>query len=421
MSNRKLLLSRMVFFIQFWLVFMIGGTLQVIGVVTKTKLTIILSAISFLYFFVSAFINKRLRRPAVYFIAAAVAFIIVLSWQQNHCSTVDFLGSLLLIFIPLCFYFSTTQFIRFGQIKSLLKLCLVISVIQLPVMVLQRVFYQYIAALSHEGVPYIDIAYGTFFFKDDHALGFFLLCLIVFVLFNKNTRFVVPYKLGFLAWWVLTIFATNSKLSGVLCVIILSSYISQKLFHLLKLNIFRRNAFYVACTLVAFMTIGIVAMVNTGLIKNDRLYEAYDRIESQIEREHPVPRYGPLVKFVVEPVSLLGKGLFSYYNPITKQWGIRGGHSQWYSIYYNFGVLGLIAVFTLLLMMALKVDTLPGEWIWYLFMIMSFGLVTQFLMDPAMLITLFIFLHTGTLTTTHMSVFPGRDTSRRHTAVNGNI
>ena len=61
------------------------------------------------------------------------------------------LDSLLTVLIPLTFYFSTFEFLRRVPPEKLLRLMLFISVMQLPVMLLQKALYSQIAALARDG------------------------------------------------------------------------------------------------------------------------------------------------------------------------------------------------------------------------------------------------------------------------------
>ena len=84
MIKKKISLPIVNFKLQFWLIFVLGGVFQVLGVVSKTKLTIILAGLTLVCIFVDTLRHARLRQPSIYAAALPALAVTILSWLVNQ-------------------------------------------------------------------------------------------------------------------------------------------------------------------------------------------------------------------------------------------------------------------------------------------------------------------------------------------------
>ncbi len=364
------------------LVFLLGGVLQLLGVVTVTQLTLVISFLLWSHFLFTLVTNKRLSNGIFYFWGlVATAAIIVSAWINSTPSSY-LIGSLLAVLVPLSILQFVAALTKRGRLRDVVRILVFISVLQLPIMLIQKIFYDELSSMASQPIDYIDIAYGTFFLKSDHALAFLMLCLVVFTLLNNASHTVIRWRRPLLILWTGTIALSNSKIAVLLLLLVFSGY----LFGRQRQKVLASLLLVLAGGLLVYLGAPHVDMV-TG--------EIYERGLARIESGDAVDRYAPLIVFALEPMSWFGNGPFSYYNPLTKEWGIQGGHSQWYSAYFDFGAVGLMALGSLFLLTAMRARRVTKESYFYMVTIFAFGLVSQPLTDPAMLLIYFSFLAAG--------------------------
>ncbi len=370
----------------FWgvlvMVFLLGGSLQIFGLITNTVLTVSIILLIMVTIIISSIYNGKLRYAKWYLWATASAAILIVSASYAQKDLLYSVASVLNVLTPWAILIFVLITIRKLDSRQIFRYFLFISALQLPVIFLQRISYEHISQIATQRVEYIDIGFGTFFLKADHSLGFFLLCMVVYVLFSPSSKMSGIERCSWLVLWTLTIFSINSKISHLLFLVVISFFLFSKLIGISGVKY-----------LMLFLAVVIITILPLQFQIMDPLHQL-DLQYSSLKDHDTIPRWGPLIIFLYEPVSWIGNGPFSYYDPISKQWGLMGGHSQWYSLYYDYGLLGFLVLGSLVVFTAISAHhRSKGEPVFiYCALVIAYGLVTQFLNDLAILLAYFLFL-----------------------------
>lgn len=380
--KQKKVKKRDLFFIVLIIAYLIGGSFQILGFITNTQCTIILTALTLFHLLIMG--KKFQLNPFLILIALIIA-----SAVANRTS-----GELGLYYIVL---FALVPFAIFHlvmkeygklEFKNILNILLFIGMIQLPVILLQRSYFNEIIAVSAKSVSETDIGFGTFFIANDHALGFFLLSLITYLLFDKP-----PFKpssiIFFVLWFAVTIVVANSNVSMLLLAAILIIFLllksSKVLFPLLILSI-----------LALIIILNIPAL--SAYISDKYLY-IYGKIlgnDHYSVNQNFDPNYAQrgdiLVYYVTQKFKIIGEGPYNYYDPIGKQFKMFQNFSQYLWFYNDLGILGVIGTIFTYTFLYFKYNVFKSYKIIYLVMILVYAYFSNTLSDIAFNLTFSLFI-----------------------------
>ena len=236
-----------------------------------------------------------------------------------------------------------------------LRLCVPLSLVQLPVLLLQRAFYSYLPAEVSASVHPIDFDFGTFNFKGDSKMAFFLVMMTIFLLFNRQ-RFMVTRWPGLLAIWATaTVMLANSEIAKVAAAMVWG------FFFLTKLN--RKFAWRLLIGVVIALSLFIMTEQATTIV--DKVVVNLQRVARDLNgNPAAVERYlnggysrgGAIYFYLNNDLLWFGDGPARYTNPINRE-RMRGDVGHIFSFYSEIGLLGLL---TSLLILALIVFHVRG-------------------------------------------------------------
>jgi hypothetical protein len=312
------------------------------------------------------------------------ALVLAISAAMNSSPLLIVLGASLSLLLPLIVAPVVFRGVEELGAVIVLRTLALISLLQFPVMALQRLTYEGLPFYREQGIEYVDTAFGTMFIKSDHVVGFLLISLLVFTLFNRTARYVLPYRVLLIPYWAFTILFTNSKISHLLLVVVVLIY---------SVDVIRRRVPSFILILL-FLVAPIFVYVGSTHSRIDRwdIETIGVPYVDAVESEERLPRFAPIMIFLTQPVSIFGHGPFSYYNPISEVWGIRAGHSQMYSAYYDFGLAGVVLVISFLIATAWRMKQSVTEWWWYAFVLAAFLFLSEVLVTISILVFYFSFL-----------------------------
>jgi hypothetical protein len=236
-------------------------------------------------------------------------------------------------------YYLVEIYIDKKNIRNILKLCLLIAAIQLPVIVLQQLTYDYLPERLRSGMLVLrwDFAFGTFR-PGDSALNFFLNLLIIFLLFDTRRNYFVKHKAFLVLWLTLTVLSSSSEISKVILIIIWATY--------LLTHLKRRTTIYLGFILLLIL-LGLIGsglieeMIEPVLVSINRAILDFspERVEQYLEGRYA--RGAALYYFFTNDVLWFGDGPSKYSDPISGE-RIRGNVGHTYTFYSEVGLVGWI-------------------------------------------------------------------------------
>ena len=379
------------FYLVLMITFLFGGSLQLLGIISNTLLTILVSVSIVIHAIFQLFFRHRLMHLH-YLSFLSLALTIVASAILNSTNaTLTILYFWLFCAIPfLTYYFSKHQ-VRHLDTNALIRFLLFVAVIQLPVMILQRTFYKSIVALGSRNIGEVDVSYGTFFLANDHALCFLVLSLFTFLLFSRTkTPFLNRHI--YIFWLALTIILSNSKISVILLVIIFSIFMA-----------FRTNV-------KTLSAVGVLAVIM--LFTMTALPSLYDYVEEKIVYINQkvtgsqtdeynlskaieagnAERTQILYYYLNRPIKVLGNGPYDYYDPIEKKFSLFPNFSQVLWFYNDLGVLSLIMMLSIYAFTFFYTTRKIDHRLIYLLMIIVYSYFANTLSDLAFNLIYFVFI-----------------------------
>jgi hypothetical protein len=267
-----------------------------------------------------------------------LAFIVLLSGLYNKSSISDIVYFSRQLIFPIFVYTLINWYINSENITRIIKLCTVIALVQLPLVVLEQLYYYKLPASLQTRIYSLDIGIGTFNIGGDAAMGFFIVLLVIFLLFDAKHNYIIQKKWIILPWLTLTIVVANAELLKLVVVFIWLVYF------IVRFKI--KRVVYVV--LLLSIVLGILSVFHrldetwTGFTR--ALSSATQTSSNDQERflSGGYARGAAIAYYVNRGLSLLGDGPSRYYDPINriKIWGNNG---HFFTFYSEIGLLGLIA------------------------------------------------------------------------------
>src|SRR5690606_11374307 len=127
---------------------------------------------------------------------------------------------------------------------KIFRTILFIASIQLPILLIQRSFYDILIKFNNSGqfIASYDFLFGSFFINSDHSLGFFLLITVLAISFNfGNVRSQIKRPMLIIAYLSVTLLLAESNISKALLILFLRYLITVSFYKkLIKDRFFRK-------------------------------------------------------------------------------------------------------------------------------------------------------------------------------------
>ena len=192
--------TKMIFYIVLVLVFLLSGLIGMLDIIPYR-----MAMASFLV--LPLFLIHKIRVDRVLISYALLALVVASSALLNHSSPTEMLLFLRTLVFSYLIYFLVNVYVTEKNITSIMRLCVWIGVIQFPIVFLQQQLYDRLPAWLLSGVSKTDFDFGTFNFKGDAPMAFFLILIVVFLLFNRQRRYIIKHRL-FVVVWLTRLFCT---------------------------------------------------------------------------------------------------------------------------------------------------------------------------------------------------------------------
>ena len=338
-------LKKILFSIIISYAFIFAGTLQFTGLLGITGGTFV---ILFFIFFIFLLSGKRVERIKITRFHFISFFFLLYIWlvgflQNNDISYIILYSMYLIIPLGLLFIFKGIKIWPYTFFKTLT----IISILQIPILLIQNVYGSLFGKLSAKKFAEIDSLFGTFPIADDHGLGFFFLAMIGFCLFvveKKTTwiKFVITTN-------IFGLFLSNSEISKLLLIVLFGIYFLKTFRFNFKLN-FRYLSLIIIGLYFLFQSDLLITLGKT--FNKAELLDFSEGKSTVLIENGTAGRIQTISYFLHQPVLMIGHGPFSYYDPFKDVFNLNLNFSQFIWFYYDIGLIGI--GFFILWLFALK-------------------------------------------------------------------
>jgi hypothetical protein len=249
-------------------------------------------------------------------------------------------------FIPLVvllvLYSKGDNTFRFISLKKVKVFLLFIAILQLPILLIQRNFFDFLIEFNFSGrnIAAVDFEFGTFPLKNDHSLGFFLVVNLLYIWSNKvlkNRTQLIAVSLLL----VTNLLLTNSNSSILFAIFAIIFLIIKNKDNRTKISLKK------ILIILAFLTILILFLNNLEpkfyLDLKNKIFSKLDVKSAIYWYKQGLARREQIVLVLLsEGINFTGYGAYSYFNMLTGQFNKTFRHfSQLLWTYYDLGVIGL--------------------------------------------------------------------------------
>lgn len=378
--------------------FLFGGTLQFFLGLSNTFTIFLLTNLLLLVYLINSYRAGTIAINKFTFFSAVALVYLITSSIINSTNLIRVLPYSTIIFLPLALYLT---FRKRNAIQNniLKKGLLAVAIIQGPIILLQRTFYDFFINFNNSGqnVAFVDFGFGTFILKNDHSLGFFLIANLLYTSISPDFKVRPFIKLIIFTFLAVTILMLNSRISVLLLAFTVLFIFYKKSGFLRVHQSLKVGRRYWFAFLVTFSLILVI------VIKPKPYYFFKTRIETALDYEKAVKDFevgavqrGQTVNiWLHEKINWVGNGPYSFFS--IDEGGFSGGNqnfSHWLWVYNDLGLIGLI-VFCLLFFMMTRTTNKEPYTGYLSFLLSIYGVFAIIMFDISFLLTYFIFKQKG--------------------------
>jgi hypothetical protein len=315
------------------LCFLLGAPLQITGILTPTEtnyLAISLLVVSFTF-------RKKvyLGRSTMVMIVLFLYVTFVSIFYQNPVS-----------YLLVYYYYLLCPVLVFkaGKIlsqkitissKKIITYCNYFLLVQMLFAIVQVVAGEQIASFSKLPMFAIDAVSGTFFIKSDASLSLFAL-LVVLSAFSLGGSAKLKFSSAFISLAI--IFLANSKAIQGLAIVMIPSVLFYSGFLQGRFAVGKRTLILIVLMIALALLMPMIVDMFKELLDvfKDAYYSRY--------KSDTAGRLAPVGEAIYSNFYWIGKGLLTYYNPLSKNWDYYSGFSLVYEFYLDCGFIGLFLI-----------------------------------------------------------------------------
>lgn len=315
------------------LLYLIGGSIQYIGILSPTQCTIVLLALfCHVFFYRSTWRIALSELPILIFLAFVLIY--HLANKPPASNTLTYIYYLICtIVVSVAGRVYAFHLVDLESLKNFFRICRWFLVIQLAVTLFQFSFTETFVAFSRGSVNPVDAMFGSLFLKSDASLA--AICqLIVIAAFLLPCLARERFLLTVLA--ILIIFIANSKAAQGSILLLIALLSVRQLGYSVG---FQRYGFGILGVAAAILCAAVTFPIWSDYVSAflTRAQEDYFRRDEWVSAS----RFAPIGEMVSKRLDVFGQGPLTYYNPITKTWLYNSGFSTIYMLYIDYGALGL--------------------------------------------------------------------------------
>lgn len=295
------------------------------------------------------FLKYRIKLERILIAYGLLVVLILLSALLNKSS---FINMLLFIRVPVfsyLIYHLVTITLTPTFITKVIKAAVLIAMIQLPIIVLQWQLYDYLPLRLRGPAGLVDFGSGTFTYKTDYAMIFFLTLIIIFLLFEEKRNHFIKNRFVKALWLSGTVMIANSQIMKIALLIVWFVYVIKGL-NIKKILII---------SLVVIIMGGVFGfMASKGLITEeittfvDNLLNP-GSVDTYLAGGYS--RTAALKYLVTDGFSWLGAGPSAFSDPLTRTL-YRGNTGHSFTFFSEIGILGWSASILIMLLIAFPIN-----------------------------------------------------------------
>ncbi len=340
-KERKLIIQ---FYLLFFILYayFIGGMLQFFAGVSNTVITFFgIYSFLFLYLYHSRSKINKVKFGYSLLIVLMVIYTFIISIIQHENLVKPLLYSLFYL-VPMATYILIIDTPAFLKSNKLKKILLFVAILQLPILLIQNYFYDFFIEFnnSSQQIASVDFTFGSFFLKNDHSLGFFLVANILYIwnyplLKNKNQRNIVTIIL------IINLLLSNSNTSVLFLFGAISMLILKNRKSIAEISL-KKILYLSAFLLILYFVVDFIEP-KFYLDLQNKLSNSLD-YKSALKwyKEGVARREQILIVLFKDGINYFGFGAYSYFDILKGTFtGMFRHFSQLIWFYYDIGIIGI--------------------------------------------------------------------------------
>jgi hypothetical protein len=323
--------TRIVFYILFFLVFCFSGLITMLDIVPYRMGVMALLVLPLVILY-------GIRPDRVSIAYMFLALVIGVSALYNGSSLSDtILFSRIIVFSYLTYYI-VDRFVKPTNVERIIKLCVLIALIQLPVVLFQLSTYDWLSVKWQEDIIAIDYDFGTFNYKGDSSMSFFLILLIAFLLFDDKRKYVIKHWPWVVIWLTATVFIANSDISKLILILIWLVYFVTHLKRRATIIIIVSGAFLLSILFTTGIGIEVKEVLQHKILRTaEGLKGNPAAVETYLSGGYS--RGGAIYYYLNREILWLGDGPNRYSDPFSRE-RLRGNVGHIFTFYSEIGLFG---------------------------------------------------------------------------------
>ena len=286
----------------------------------------------------------KIDRVLIAFIVLAI--LIGLSALYNHSSILELVIFLRILGFSFLIYYLVEIYIDQNTISKVIRLCVLIAIIQLPIILLQQVFYTQLPARLTLGISHIDFDFGTFN-ANDAPLAIFSTLIVVFLLFDKKHNYIIRYKWPIALWLTLTVFIVNAEIIKFIIVLVWTIYLVRYL----NIKIFVSSLLLFTVILSILFMAGILDQIWGDFTYSFRSNTSVGQLQEEAFLSGAYSRGAAISYYINQGIKWFGDGPSKYFN-VFSNIRMRGNTGHIFTFYSEVGLLGWLASVAIFFMIA---------------------------------------------------------------------
>ena len=394
---QKLTFDNIIYAIIIGYSFIFGGFLQFFLGVSNTAVISLSSILLLLIYFQYAFSKGKIIINGYILTSLIAISFVVLSSLLNSTKFTPTILYIISLVLPVTIYLTEKKrdALRYN-LGGLKKILLLIALIQIPILLFQKNFYDLIIPFngSRQHVALIDFSFGSFLLKNDHALGFFLISNFLYVSLESNLRLKKIDKNLMLLVIAISIFMLNSKLSVVLFLITTIYVFYQKSSFLRVTKAFkiaRKYWFVLLSAILSIILLSYQPRIAHFFKQQINVVTDYETslkhyLDGKAKRGHTINVW------LHEEIRWIGDGPYSFYDISTGKYSDSSANfSQWLWAYHDIGLIGLFLFLLVFIFMMNTFREKKFHSLYLSFLFFMYGFFTIVMFDISFLLIYFIY------------------------------
>jgi len=322
-------IKKTIFYTVFLLSFCLSFLLSLLSQFAYRLAPVSLLAIPLLLFY-------RIKFNRVFVAYVILAGIIIISGIYNDSSLINILLFLRILVFSFLIYYLTDVTLTPESIAPVMKACVWIAIVQLPIILLQWQIYDFLPLRWRGGALLIDFGSGTFNFKTDYAMSFFLVLVIIFLLFENKRNYFIKNKFIVIVWLSITVLIVNSQIMKFVLLLVFLVFFVAK-FHVRNVIFFGIGTLVVGLSLMYFSTNNLVTEDISAFLYR---FNSQGNVNTYLSGGYS--RGAALRYFASDGFTWLGDGPSAFSDPFTRTL-LRGNVGHSFTFFSEVGFLGWIA------------------------------------------------------------------------------